>query len=96
MSHEEREDVAQQIDAFLAGTCGPYDWDGLISEPRPKEEYTRVCDYLSSTSEIYPTKKGWCSEEGVVQLKYFSALLRSNASSDQISQYIESEERKRA
>ena len=95
LTRAEREEVAAQIDAFLSGSCGSYDWDDLISIPQTKKAYELVRGYLSSTSEIYPTQKGWCSPAGIKQLQLFAQLLRSSATHSEIDAFIVSEEQKR-
>jgi hypothetical protein len=87
----EREQVAATIESFVDGSCGQYDWDDLISIPRTDQTLEAVCRYCASTSDLYPTKKGWCSDEGAATLRQFAALLRSNAGDDKIEAFIQNE-----
>jgi hypothetical protein len=91
MSPKEREEVAATIESFLDGSSRRYDWDDLISIPRSDETFEMVCRYCVSTSDLYPAKKGWCSDEGATKLREFAALLRSRAGHEEIAAFIQKE-----
>jgi hypothetical protein len=88
MSGSEREQVASDIERFLDGTCGPYDWDDLTSESAKTTERQAVLNYLISTSDLYPANSGWCSDVGEERLRAFVILLRSDAKSVAIREFI--------
>ena len=91
MSTNERKEVAATIESFLDGSGGRYDWDDLISMPRSDEVFQEVCRYCVSTGDLYPTKRGWCSDEGAAKLREFATLLRSDAGDEKIEAFIQNE-----
>ena len=91
MSGSEREQIASDIERFLDGTCGPYDWDDPTSESAKTAERQAVLDYLTSASDLYPTNSGWCSDLGKERLRAFVILLRSDAKSAAIQKFIAKE-----
>jgi hypothetical protein len=88
VTRAEREQVAATIESFVGESCGPYDWDDLISISRSDRVFEAICRYCASTSDLYPAKKGWCNDEGVAKLREFAALLRSDAGDDEITAFI--------
>ena len=91
MTTAEREQVAATVESFIDESCGRYDWDDLISLPRSDKTFETVCRYCASTSDLYPTKKGWCSDEGAAKLREFAALLRSDAADEEVTTFIQNE-----
>ena len=75
-----RDECSKQIDAFLAGTCGDYDWDDFISTRSTDPDIKSVIDYCSNSRDIYPPEKpgNWCGAVGATKLAELSRLLKSN------------------
>jgi hypothetical protein len=93
LTQEDRSEIAATISAFLNGTCGPHDWDDLISIPRNSAEGNFICDYCAFTQHLYPpAKKGeWCNDSGAKALRAVIDLLISEVEFHSIRTFIEKE-----
>lgn len=78
-------DAADAIDAFIDGTCGPYDWDDFLHhalDNRALPEVRQAARQCLDVERDYPPQRkynetGWCSEEGIEKMRDISRQLRS-------------------
>ena len=64
-------EVAEIIERFVEGTCGPWDWDDFISFPLDDPALEAVRRECADLPDRYPpTKRGWyCNDEGLDELR---------------------------
>jgi hypothetical protein len=76
--HETPEEVATQIEKFLDGTAGTYDWDDFICFELADPYLEKVRQLCVETNTRYPTSdgKGWCNERGAAVLRQLAADVR--------------------
>jgi hypothetical protein len=79
LTQADRAYIAEAISEFIndKDTNNYSAWEHLLSTPKENKTYQLVCKYLNSTSNLYPSKFGWCNKDGVEKLKEFSSLLKS-------------------
>lgn len=70
-------EVAETIEKFVHGTCGPWDWDDFISVRYKKGnvEAARV-ECLKVAKDFPGGATHWCSDEGLSRLLAIAASLR--------------------
>ncbi len=73
-----REEVADLIDRFLDGTCGPYDWDDFTSVRLGDPELEVARQACVEVNWKYPSGRstGYRSAEGRAELRSIAAELR--------------------
>lgn len=71
-------EVADLIEAFLDGTCEPWDWDDFLSVEFATPYLTAVQSRCNRSRDDFPPGKqgGWSSEEGAQELRRIVAELR--------------------
>jgi hypothetical protein len=76
-----RRELADQIEAFLDGTGGPWGWDDLCSCRLSDPELERVKQECCGVGERFPaTAPGqYCSAEGIALLRRIVSDLRKGA-----------------
>jgi hypothetical protein len=84
MGEEERKWLADLIGGFTDGTCGPYDWDWVITGSKESQEAERVSSLCASLDALHPPKeKGHFTDDvGLKVLRELVALLRATSASD--------------
>jgi hypothetical protein len=74
-------EVADEIEAFVEGTGGEWDWDDFIHIPIDNPELERIrlrCEKLPE--EFPPSQSGYyCSSEGIRVLEEIARELRQTA-----------------
>jgi len=76
-----REEVAHQIETFLAGGGGPYDWDDFISIPIADSDLEAIRARCAGLPEEFPPiqETEYCGEGGRVVLRNYVNQLRGRA-----------------
>ena len=71
-------EIADIIEGFLDGTCGPLDWDDFLSARIDSPYLTSVQERCDRTRDDYPPGRegGWSSEGGLRVLRRILAELR--------------------
>ena len=84
MAAEERKLLADLIAGFIDGSCGPYDWDWVMTGPKKSQEAERVSSLCASLDAIHPPKqKGHFTDDaGLTVLRQLVALLRAPGAGD--------------
>ena len=84
MGEEERKRLAELIEGFIDGTCGPYDWDWVMAGPKESQEAERVSSLCAGLDALHPPKeKGHFTDDvGLSVLRELVALLRATSASD--------------
>lgn len=92
MGDDERRRMADLIVGFIDGTCGPYDWDWVMTVPKKSQEAERVSSLCASLDALHPPKqKGHFTDEtGVAVLCELLRLLRTTSAGDtRVFQFID-------
>lgn len=73
-----REDVASEIEAFLDGTGGAYDWDDFCTFTIADPELDKIRARCVQLDEEFPpgSSGGYCNEEGEKVLRDYVIDLR--------------------
>ncbi len=84
MGEKERKRLADLIAGFIDGTCGPYDWDWVMTGPKESQEAERVSSLCASLDTLHPPqKKGHFTDDvGLTVLRELVVLLRATSASD--------------
>jgi hypothetical protein len=84
MGEEESKRLADLIAGFIDGTCGPYDWDWVMTGPKESQEAERVSSLCASLDALDPPKeKGHFTDgAGLEVLRELVALLRASSASE--------------
>jgi hypothetical protein len=71
-------EVAEIIERFLDGTCGPWDWDDFCSHEISDPELESVRNRCSGLDTCYPpAQKGhYCGEVGLEIMRHLVIKLR--------------------
>lgn len=92
MGEEERKLLADLIGGFIDGTCGPYDWDWVMTCSKKSQEAERVSSLCASLDALHPpTVKGHFTDDvGLAVLRELVALLRApNASDARVTEFVD-------
>ena len=75
------EEVATEIEKFLARQGGRYDWDDFICVPLADAFLDQIRETASATHRDYPPLdgNGWCNEDGRAVLRELAARARAHA-----------------
>jgi len=76
-----REDVANEIEAFLHGTGGAFDWDDFCTFTIADPELDKIRARCAQLDEEFPpdSSGGYCNEKGMNILRgYVEGLRRSS------------------
>jgi hypothetical protein len=74
-----KEEVLQEIEKFLSGSGGAYDWDDFTSIRIDDPELEKIRAFCGDLPELYPpTGRQYCAEEGMNQLRKIASDLRKN------------------
>jgi hypothetical protein len=72
-------EVANLVESFVNGTCGPWEWDDFVSMKHEDPGIEAISLHCGRIPEQFPSSQEnhYCSEEGVAALKQIALLLRS-------------------
>jgi hypothetical protein len=78
MTRQDILDVADLIQGFVDGTCGPYDWDDFLNGSEKSSELQRIRHECERVEIDYPARSvsEWCSPEGADALMTIATRLR--------------------
>lgn len=71
-------DAAKVIESFVAGTCGPYDWNDFLNGSKRDAELQKIREDCERVGIDYPARHNheWCNDEGVRALIQIAIRLR--------------------
>jgi hypothetical protein len=75
-----KEDVADEIEAFLNGTCGDYAWSDFCTFTVADPELDKIRARCAQLDEEFPPEKlgEYCGSEGISVLRGYVEYLRGN------------------
>ncbi|OGV61499.1 MAG: hypothetical protein A2283_12755 [Lentisphaerae bacterium RIFOXYA12_FULL_48_11] len=73
--------IAQAIEAFVNGTCGPYDWDDFMTCPSDNPELEAIRKECEQVETQFPARgpNEWCNPEGGQTLLKIAQRIRGKA-----------------
>jgi hypothetical protein len=76
--HLTREDLANEIEAFLNGTGGVFDWDEFCTFTIADPELDKIRERCARLDKEFPPSGsgGYCNEEGIKVLRDYIEVLR--------------------
>ena len=71
-------DAAKGIESFVAGTCGPYDWNDFLNGSKRDAELQKIREDCERVEIDYPARHNheWCNDEGDRALIQIATRLR--------------------
>lgn len=73
---ESYKDAANEIETFVDGGGGEWDWDDFISTSKPDEFLESVRDRCESVYDEFPAEGRYCSDEGFEVLSSLAREVR--------------------
>ena len=72
-------DAANLIERFVAGTCGPYDWDDFLNGSMNDSALQQIHEECEQVAIDFPASSDseWCSPEGGHALTAIAVRLRA-------------------
>jgi len=77
-------DVAKYLEDFVNNEGGQWDWDDFTSIPIKDPELDKVRHFCEEARLLWPPPdgRGWCSDEGLDQIRALAAQLRAEIDAD--------------
>ncbi len=86
-------EAADLIERFVAGTCGPYEWDDFLNGSRKDSEIQKIRGECEQVEIGFSARSNseWCSQEGGhallgIAIRLRDEIARSDRGSDQGTQ----------
>jgi hypothetical protein len=77
-------DVAKYLEDFVNNEGGDWDWDDFTSIPIKDPELDKVRQFCEEARLRWPAPdgRGWCSDEGLAQIRALAAQLRAEVDAE--------------
>ena len=77
-------DVAKYLEDFVNNAGGQWDWDDFTSIPIADPDLDKVRQFCEEARQRWPAPdgRGWCSDEGLDQIRALAAQLRAEVDSE--------------
>jgi phosphatidylglycerol---prolipoprotein diacylglyceryl transferase len=73
-----RDQVAVILEQFADGGGGDWDWDAYMYEKFSDPTLAQIQGHCMMLPEDFPTKSGWCNDEGLEVIRQYARQLRSD------------------